>query len=53
MPWQLFYDPIDGFVYEPAYLYTLRVARRVIVNPPADGSSAAFRLLEILSKVPA
>lgn len=42
----------SGFSYEPGYRYTLRIARRVIENPPADGSSAAYRLLEILAKVP-
>jgi hypothetical protein len=50
-PWGLFYESIEGFTWEPGYRYTLRVARRVVVDPPADGSSAAFRLLEILAKV--
>jgi hypothetical protein len=50
-PWQLFYDAIEGFTWEPGYRYTLRVARRAVLDPPADGSSVAFRLLEILAKV--
>jgi hypothetical protein len=50
-PWQPFYDAIEGFAWEPGYRYTLRVARRAVLDPPADGSSVAFRLLEILAKV--
>ncbi len=49
--WQLFYDPIDGFAYEPGYEYVLRVAERNVPNPPADGSSVAYRLVRIVSKV--
>lgn len=52
-PWTLFYNQIEGFVYEPGYLYTIQVAIRVIPNPPLDGSSRAYRLLAILSKVSA
>jgi hypothetical protein len=52
-PWQLFYDPIEGFVHEPGYQYLLRVARRPVANPPADGSSAAYRLLAVLSRTAA
>jgi hypothetical protein len=51
-PWSYFYEWIDGFTYEPGYLYTVRVARRVITNPMADEPNEAYRLLEILSKVP-
>jgi hypothetical protein len=50
-PWQLFYDAIEGFTWEPGYRYTLRVARRVVSDPPADGSSVAYRLLEVLARV--
>ena len=51
-PWQLFYDPIEGFTHEPGFRYVLRVARRSVANPPADGSSVAWRLLRILSRTP-
>ena len=51
--WTLFYDPIDGFQFESGFEYTIRVAVRTVSNPPADGSSLAYRLLEILRKVPA
>lgn len=49
--WRFFYDPIEGFTHEAGYRYTLRVARRSIANPPADGSSAAYRLVEMLARV--
>jgi hypothetical protein len=49
-PWQLFYDSIEGFAYEPGYLYVLRVSRRPVPNPPADGSSLAYRLIVLVSK---
>jgi hypothetical protein len=52
-PWQLFYDGIDGFTYEPGFRYVLRVAERRIPDPPADGSSLAYRLLGIVSKTAA
>jgi len=49
-PWLLFYDEIEGFSWEPGYEYTLLVARRTIRNPPADGFSIAYRLVEILAR---
>lgn len=51
--WSYFYSSIEGFTHEPGYSFTLRVLRRRIANPPADGSSLAYRLLEILSREPA
>jgi len=51
--WTLFYEAIDDFTHESGYHYVLRVARRVIPDPPADGSSYAYRLLAILSRVAA
>ena len=50
--WSLFYGSIDGFDYEEGFTWRIEAERRPIVNPPADGSSVAFRLLEILAKVP-
>lgn len=52
-PWELFYDGIEGFTYEPGFRYVLRVAERRIPDPPADGSSLAYRLLRVVSKTPA
>jgi hypothetical protein len=50
LPWELFYDTIDGFTYEPGYQYELRVARRTIPNPPQDVTGLAWRLLAVLQK---
>jgi hypothetical protein len=49
-PWTLFYDGIEGFTYEPGFRYLLRVAVRQVPNPPADGSSLAYRLVDVLTK---
>ena len=51
--WTLFYDSIEGFDYQSGFEYTIRVERRSVSNPPADGSSFSYRLLSILRKVPA
>ena len=48
--WQNFYDAIEGFQYEPGFSYRLRVLRRPVANPPADGSSVSWHLLEVLEK---
>jgi hypothetical protein len=52
-PWTLFYDGIEGFTYEPGFRYLLRVAVREVPNPPADGSSLAYRLVDVLAKTAA
>jgi len=52
-PWQLFYDHIEGFAYEPGFRYVLRVAVSPVPDPPADGSSLAYRLLRVMSRTPA
>jgi hypothetical protein len=49
--WTNFFGEIIGFTYEPGYAWRLRVARRELRNPPADGSSFEYRLLEVLEKV--
>jgi hypothetical protein len=51
--WTYFYDGIEGFAYEPGFDWTLRVRTREIRNPPADGSSIEYRLLEVIEKAPA
>ncbi len=51
--WELFYSSIQGFDYEPGYLY--QVVIRVGDRPPplpADVSSKTYELVEILSKAP-
>jgi hypothetical protein len=50
--WSLFYyeDSISGFDYEPGYIYHLKVQKKKVKNPPADGSSISYRLVRIISK---
>lgn len=48
--WQYFYDGIEGFNFEWGYTYKLRVKVTEISNPPADGSSVEYSLLEVLKK---
>ena len=46
-----FYDPIEGFTYEPGYEYVVLVQREQVENPPADGSSFRYILVKQVSKV--
>lgn len=48
--WGYFYGEIEGFTFEPGYQYVLRVARREIASPPADGSSVEYMLVRVVSK---
>lgn len=48
--WTLLYDSIEGFDYEEGYRYRIRVLRRERSEPPQDGSSVVYELLEVLSK---
>ena len=50
--WQLHYGAIEGFTFEPGYLYELKIREETIANPPADGSSKKWTLVEILRKTP-
>lgn len=49
--WQLFYNQIEGFDYQPGYRYTVLVEQLEVQNPPAGGSSLRFVLLDVLDKV--
>ena len=48
--WELFYDEIEGFDYEPGFVYVLDVEVRRVADPPADGSSLAYRLVRVVDK---
>ncbi|MEZ4851121.1 MAG: DUF4377 domain-containing protein [Bacteroidia bacterium] len=48
--WEYFYDQIEGFSYEPGYIYELEVEKEEIPNPPQDGSSIKWVLKKIISK---
>ena len=50
-PWQHFYSEIEGFTHEPGYAYELRVREETVMDPPADGSSLRWQLLDVVSKV--
>jgi len=48
--WDLFYSRIDGFDYEPGYLYKLKVKEEPVENPPADVSSIKYTLVKVVEK---
>jgi|SRR5690606_30438872 len=50
--WEYFYyvDSIEGFEYEPGYIYDLLVRKRNVPNPPADGSAYSYELVKVISK---
>lgn len=49
--WQNFYASIEGFDYEPGYVYQLRVRETPRPEPvPADASSIVYTLEEVIEK---
>lgn len=48
--WTNFYGNIEGFDYEEGYEYLLNVKVEEIKNPPADGSSLKYTLVEVFEK---
>ena len=50
--WEYFTHAIEGFEWEPGFHYRIGVAIREIENPPADGSSLEYRLVQVLEKTP-
>jgi heat shock protein HslJ len=48
--WQLFYDSIAGFEYEPGFEYELRVNKTEVANPPADSSSIRYELVDVVTQ---
>lgn len=47
-----FFGQIDGFTFEPGNEYELKVEITQVANPPADGSSLSYRLVEVVSQTP-
>lgn len=43
-------EHIDGFTFEWGYAYTLKIREIHLENPPMDGSSVNYELIEELSK---
>ena len=50
---QLFYGSIDGFEYVEGTSYVIDVRVTEVANPPADGSSLNYTLVEVVSETPA
>ncbi len=48
--WQTFYSKIEGFDYEPGFLYKLLVKEEKLENVPADASSIKYTLVKLLEK---
>jgi hypothetical protein len=48
--WGNFYSNIEGFTYEPGFEYVLKVKTEKIQNPPMDGSSIKYTLVQQVSK---
>lgn len=49
--WELFYDQIAGFEFEPGFIYELKVEVSKKNAPvPADASSLTYELIEVISK---
>lgn len=48
--WENFYSNIEGFTYEPGFEYVLKVKTEKIENPPMDGSSIKYTLVQQVSK---
>lgn len=49
-PWSLWYAGIEGFAYQPGYLYTLEVDEYRVAQPPADGSSIRWVLKRVVER---
>ena len=47
--WFKFYNSIEGFDYQPGFIYDIKVIVEQVDNPPADGSSLKYTLQEIKS----
>lgn len=50
--WGWFHTEIEGFTYEPGFVYELRVRTEKIENPPTDSSNIRWILVEEVSKTP-
>ncbi len=50
--WNYFYfeNSIKGFNYQSGFIYDLKVKKTRIENPPADGSSIEYELIDVVSK---
>ena len=51
-PAEAFYDPIDGFEHAEGTAYVLDILVEPVEDPPADGSSLSYTLVDIVAEVP-
>jgi hypothetical protein len=51
--YHLFYDSIEGFSFEEGTTYVIDVAVEQVEDPPEDGSSIEYRLLDVVEEVEA
>lgn len=47
---ELFYDSIAGFEHEPGTAYVLDVRVEEVADPPADGSTRSYTLVDVVSE---
>jgi len=48
--WEHFYNEIEGFTYEPGFVYKLLISIETIDNPAADSSTLQYSLIRVLEK---
>lgn len=48
--WQNFYSNIEGFEFEPGFIYKLKVKEEKLENVPADASSVKYTLVKVIEK---
>ncbi|MGL4331512.1 MAG: DUF4377 domain-containing protein [Bacteroidales bacterium] len=50
--WNTMYGGIEGFEYEPGYVYVLEVEKEVLdpKTVPADASTIRYKLVKVISK---
>ncbi|MGU7783148.1 DUF4377 domain-containing protein [Burkholderia sp. PU8-34] len=51
--WSFWYAGIEGFDFQPGFLYVLEIDEYKAAQPPADGSSIRWVLKRVVSRVPA
>jgi len=49
---ELFYDEIEGFDFEEGTSYVIDVNVGDVEDPPADGSSLSYTLVEVIESTP-
>lgn len=49
-PWEIFYDDIEGFAYQPGYEWVLSVEITERDRTAADESSKRYRLVDVVSR---